>query len=64
MPDKQKTITDVAEEDISFDTYNDYCSDCASHDKCHKYGIDYEKVAECVRDTKEALKRQEKFWKI
>lgn len=42
----------------SFDDYNDYCSDCEKHDKCHKNGIDYNKILKCKKEI-EKLKEIE-----
>jgi len=36
---------------VSFDDYNEYCSECPSHDTCHKdKHIDYDKVAKCKKE--------------
>jgi len=42
--------------DVSFDDYNDICSDCEDHNKCHGAGIDYDKVAKCKKELEKARK--------
>ena len=41
--------------DISFDDYNDICTECNEHAKCHKNGIDYEKIAKCKEEITNGL---------
>ena len=37
--------------DVSFNDYDTYCSDCTSHDSCHRNGsIDYDKIAKCKKE--------------
>ena len=45
--------------EISFELYNDTCSDCTKHDKCHKNGtIDYDAVEKCVKELEAELRRE------
>jgi len=47
---------------VSFDDYNNQCSDCDDHDKCHKNGsIDYEKVAKCKEEVETQIQRESKL---
>ena len=34
---------------MSYEDYNDLCTECKSHDKCHKNEIDYDKIIMCKR---------------
>jgi hypothetical protein len=37
---------------MSFDDYNDLCTECEFHNKCHRNGhIDYAKVENCQIDA-------------
>ena len=44
-------------EDVNFDIYTDLCTECEDHDKCHKNGIDYAKVAKCLTEIEQELAR-------
>lgn len=46
-------------DDIGFETYNDMCTECSEHDKCHKNGIDYGKVEKCFKEIELFLEDQE-----
>lgn len=36
-------------------SYEDLCSECEFHDKCHKNGIDYDKIDECNEELDKQL---------
>jgi|GEM_PF-4859938 hypothetical protein len=41
---------------VSYEDYNDMCTECDNHLKCHKYGIDYDKIAKCKKELQKSLK--------
>ena len=47
----------MPQEEVNFNTYNDLCTECEDHDKCHKNGIDYAKVAKCLTEIEQELAR-------
>jgi len=43
---------------LTFDDYNDICSDCTDHDNCHKNReINWEKLAECKKELQQIVQR-------
>jgi len=34
--------------EVSFEDYNNMCCECPLHNTCHKNGIDYDKIKNCI----------------
>ena len=45
----------MPEDTVCFCDYNDICGDCEEAQKCHKNGIDYDKVAQCKKEIQKLL---------
>ena len=45
-----------ADYSLTFEDYNDICSDCEDHDKCHKNGINWEKLDKCKGEIRRLMK--------
>ena len=34
--------------EVSFEDYNNMCCECPLHNTCHKDGIDYDRIKNCI----------------
>jgi len=45
---------------LSFEDYEIVCYECKFHDKCHKNGIDYDKIERCK--MRKIIREQYRIW--
>ena len=45
---------------LSFEDYEIVCYECNFHDKCHKNGIDYDKIERCK--MRKIIREQYRIW--
>jgi hypothetical protein len=50
----------LSQEEIDL-SYEDLCTECEFHDKCHKTGIDYDEIGKCNCELSKQLEQDDYF---